>query len=43
MKRADLDEQTAFRRLQKLACDKNQKMIEIAKTIVTAEQAFAAK
>ena len=33
MKRADLDEQTAFRRLQKLACDKNQKMVEIATII----------
>ena len=42
MQRADLDEQTAFRRLQKLACDKNQKMVEIAKTIVTAEEAFTA-
>ena len=40
MKRASLDEPEAFRRLQKLARDKNQKLIEIAQIIVTAEEAY---
>ena len=40
MKRADLDEQDAFRRLQKLASEKNRKLIEIATMIVTADEAF---
>ena len=40
MMRAGLDEPEAFRRLQKLASDKNQKLIEIAQIIVTAEEAF---
>jgi two-component system, response regulator PdtaR len=40
MKRAKLDEPEAFRRLQKLARDKNQKLIEIARIVVTAEEAF---
>jgi two-component system, response regulator PdtaR len=40
MKKAGLDEPAAFRRLQKLASDKNRKMIEIAQTILTAEEAF---
>src|SRR5262245_1686241 len=39
MKRARLDEQDAFRRLQKLASDKNLKLIEVARAIVTAEEA----
>ena len=30
----------AFRRLQKLASDKNRKLIEIAHMILTAEEAF---
>ncbi len=41
MKRARLDEPEAFRRLQKLACDRNQKMIEFARMILAAEEAFA--
>jgi len=41
MNRAQLSESDAFRRLQKLASDKNQKLVEIAQSIVTAEQAFA--
>jgi response regulator NasT len=41
MKRGGLDEQVAFRNLQKLASDKNQKMVEIAKTILIAEEAFS--
>jgi response regulator NasT len=40
MKRAHLDEPEAFRRLQKLARDKNQRLVEIAQVIVTAEEAF---
>ena len=40
MKKGKLDEPEAFRRLQKLASDKNQKLIEIASMIVTAEEAF---
>ncbi len=40
MKRAGIDEPEAFRRLQKLARDKNQKLVEIAQIIVTAEEAF---
>jgi len=40
MKRTRLDEAEAFRRLQKLARDKNQKLVEIAKILVTAEEAF---
>jgi two-component system, response regulator PdtaR len=40
MKRAGLDEPEAFRRLQKLARDKNQKLVEIAQIIVTAEEAY---
>ncbi|HTI51362.1 MAG TPA: response regulator [Planctomycetaceae bacterium] len=42
MKRGNLDEQSAFTRLQKLASDKNRKMVEIARMIVTAEEAFTA-
>lgn len=40
MKKAGLDEHDAFRRLQKLASDKNRKLIEIANMILTAEEAF---
>jgi response regulator NasT len=40
MKKVPLDEQGAFRRLQKLASDKNLKMVEIARMIVTADEAF---
>ena len=40
MKKGKLDEPDAFRRLQKLASDKNQKLVEIASIIVTAEEAF---
>ena len=40
MKRASLDEAGAFRRLQKLASDKNLKLAEVARMIVTAEEAF---
>lgn len=40
MKRAGLDEQEAFRRLQKLASEHNRKLAEIAFMILTAEEAF---
>ncbi len=40
MKKAGLDEGDAFRRLQRLASDKNKKLIEIAQTILTAEEAY---
>ena len=42
MKKASLDEAEAFRRLQKLASDKNKKLIEIARIILTAEEAYGA-
>lgn len=40
MERAGLSEKDAFRRLQLLSSQKNKKMIEIARTIVEAEDAF---
>jgi AmiR/NasT family two-component response regulator len=40
MKRVELDEEQAFRRLQKLASDKNQKLASIAHMVVTAEEAL---
>ena len=40
MKKAGLDEQDAFRRLQKLASDRNRKLVEIAHMIVTADEAL---
>jgi response regulator NasT len=40
MKKTSLDENDAFRRLQKLASDKNKKLVEIARIILTAEEAF---
>lgn len=40
MKRAHMDEQEAFRRLQKLASEKNRKLIDIANIIVTADEAL---
>jgi response regulator NasT len=40
MKKTGLDEHDAFRRLQKLASDKNRKLIEIAQSILTAEEAL---
>ena len=40
MKKVSLDEQEAFRRLQKLASEKNKKLIEIARSILTAEEAY---
>jgi response regulator NasT len=40
MKKASLNEADAFRRLQKLASDKNRKLVDIASIILTAEEAF---
>ena len=40
MKKGGLDEPEAFRRLQKLASDKNRKLVDIASMILTAEEAF---
>ena len=40
MRRASLDEQEAFRRLQKLASDRNQKLVEVAAAILMAEEAI---
>ncbi len=40
MKRAQLDEAEAFRRLQKLAHNKNLKLAKIARIVVTAEEAY---
>src|SRR5207237_2751110 len=39
MKRAALDEQAAFRRLQRLASDKNLKLVEVARGITMPEDA----
>jgi response regulator NasT len=41
MKRVGLHESAAFRRLQKLSNEKNQKMVQIARQILVAEEAFA--
>jgi response regulator NasT len=40
MKRAGLDEQQAFKRLQKLARDQNQRIVDASHLILRAEQAF---
>lgn len=40
MQRAELSEPDAFRRLQLLSSQKNTKMVEIARTIVDADEAF---
>lgn len=40
MKRSGLDEAAAFRRLQKLASEKNLKLIELSRMILTAEEAL---
>ena len=39
MKRTGLEETEAFRRLQKLASSKSQKLVEIARMLITAEEA----
>src|SRR5271157_3064773 len=40
MKRAGLDEEAAFLRLQRVARESSQKMVEVARTIMKAEAAF---
>jgi len=40
MRRAGLDEPSAFRRLQKIASSKSVKLVEVARMIVTAEEAI---
>jgi len=40
MKKSGLDEQDAFRRLQKLASEKSRKLVEIAQMILVAEEAL---
>jgi response regulator NasT len=40
MKNSGLDEQAAFRRLQKVARDHNQKLVEVAQMILRADEAF---
>jgi len=42
MKKLDLDEDEAFRRMQKLASAKNRKLVEIAEALLTAEEAMGA-
>ena len=43
MKKTSLDEDQAFRRMQKLASEKNLKLLEIARSILMAEEAFLGK
>ncbi len=40
MKRAALDENEAFRRLQKLASERNRRLVDVAAMILTAEEAY---
>jgi response regulator NasT len=40
MRRANLGEQEAFTRMQQLSRDQNRKLVEIARSILVAEQAF---
>jgi response regulator NasT len=40
MKKASLDEAEAFERLQKLASEQNRKLVEVARMLLTAEEAF---
>lgn len=42
MKKTGLDEHDAFRKLQKLASEKNKKLVEIAQMLLTAEEVFGA-
>ncbi|MBL6707567.1 MAG: ANTAR domain-containing protein, partial [Planctomycetaceae bacterium] len=41
MDRGGVSEKDAFLRLRKLSNDRNEKLVDIARTIVTAEAAFA--
>jgi response regulator NasT len=40
MRKTSLDEAQAFRRMQKLASDQNRKLVELARMLITAEEAF---
>jgi response regulator NasT len=40
MRRMRLDEEESFRRLRKLAADSNRKLVEVARSIVAAEEVF---
>ncbi len=40
MKRTGLDEHEAFRRLQRLASERNRRLVEVATMILTAEEAY---
>lgn len=40
MARGGLDEPTAFRRLQKMAADKNLKLVEVARALLLAEEVY---
>ncbi len=42
MKRVGLDEPSAFRRLQKLASERNIKLVEIARQVIMADETFQA-
>src|SRR5206468_655259 len=42
MKRLRVDEQEAFRRLRKLASDRNLKAVEVAQTILSSDEIFTA-
>jgi AmiR/NasT family two-component response regulator len=41
MKGIGLDEQDAFRRLQKLASGQNRKLVEVARMVVAGEQSYS--
>ena len=40
MKRLRVDEEEAFRRMRKLASDRNQKLVEVGRIIIAAEEVF---
>ncbi len=42
MRRTAADEQEAFRRMRKLSSDRNQKLVQIARSVLAAEEVFAA-
>src|SRR5207248_5626834 len=42
MKRLKVDEPEAFRRLKKLASDSNRKFVQVAETVLTADEVFQA-
>jgi response regulator NasT len=43
MKRGQTSEEEAFRRMQRMASEKHQKLVEVAKTILIAEETFQGK